>query len=534
MSDNKSPFQEGIEEDAVLEQFGYQQELKRHFSLLGMVGFSFSIVTSWTALGGVLIIGVESGGPPVMIWSWVGVSILSLAVGCSLAEMCSKFPLAGGQYSWVAILAPKSVAKVMSYICGWFMLIGILAMGAVNNFVGANFILGLAALFNEGYVIERWHTVLLTWLICIFAGSVNLFATRLLDKISKFILVWNISSFVIVVITILTMQKDKQPASFVFTEFHNSTGFNPAFAAIIGVVQALFGLVCYDAPSKMTEELMEPRRQAPHAIIWSVCIGAFTGFIFLVSLCFCMGDIEATANSVTGSPLIQIFYDSTGSKAGAGGLTSLIVVIVVFCANSLLAEGSRAVWAFSRDRGLPFSGVFSRVSSTSKIPVNAILLTMVVQAAFNAIYFGNLTGFETVITISTEGFYVSYALPMIARLLSVVLHGTPEVIFDGPFRLPRALSIFLNVAALVYVLFGVITFNLPTVSPVDADNMNYTPAAIGAIMLIAGVNWFWLQRGKREGFRGPDEGRVMSVIEGSALEPSQVVASDSATEHKTK
>ena len=50
-----------VREDAVLEKLGYQQELKRSFGLLGMIGFAFSIVTSWTALGGVLIVGVESG-----------------------------------------------------------------------------------------------------------------------------------------------------------------------------------------------------------------------------------------------------------------------------------------------------------------------------------------------------------------------------------------------------------------------------------------------------------------------------------------
>ena len=56
-------FDEQVHEDIVLEKLGYQQELKRSFGLLGMIGFSFSIVTSWTALGSVLIIGVESGGP---------------------------------------------------------------------------------------------------------------------------------------------------------------------------------------------------------------------------------------------------------------------------------------------------------------------------------------------------------------------------------------------------------------------------------------------------------------------------------------
>jgi len=52
-------------EDAVLEGMGYQQELKRSFGLIGMVGFSFSIVTCWSALSGILIVGIQSGGAPV-------------------------------------------------------------------------------------------------------------------------------------------------------------------------------------------------------------------------------------------------------------------------------------------------------------------------------------------------------------------------------------------------------------------------------------------------------------------------------------
>ena len=96
-------------------------ELNRSFGLLGMIGFSFSIVTCWTALGGVLIVGITSGGPPVMIYSWIGVCAFTLAVAYSLAEMCSAYPVAGGQYSWVYILSPKSVRRGLSFVTGWFM-----------------------------------------------------------------------------------------------------------------------------------------------------------------------------------------------------------------------------------------------------------------------------------------------------------------------------------------------------------------------------------------------------------------------------
>lgn len=136
----------------------------------------------------------------------------------------------------------------------------------------------------------------------------------------------------------------------------------------------------------------------------SVYIGAITGFFFLVAICFCIGDIQTTATTPTGVPLIQIFFDSTQSKVAACVLASLITVIVVFCANVLVAEGSRCLYAFARDHGLPFSGVFSKVDKKRQVPINAILLAAVVQLALCAIDFGTTTGFNTVIAIATEGF----------------------------------------------------------------------------------------------------------------------------------
>ncbi|KAK4994895.1 hypothetical protein LTR66_005164 [Elasticomyces elasticus] len=376
-----------VEEDAALEKLGSQQELKRSFGLIGMIGFSFSIVTPWSALSGVLVISAESGGPPVM----------------------------------------------------------------------------------------------------------------------------NICSFFTIVITILATNKHKQPASFVFKDFQNFSGFGTAYTAILGLLQAAFGMCCYDAPAHMTEEIKDARKQAPRAIVMSVWVGAVTGFIFLIAVCFCIGDIATVATSATGVPIIQIFYDSKQSVAGASCLSMLLIVIDIACANAMTAEGGRAVYAFARDRGLPFSDLWSKVEPKKQIPVYAVLLTVAVQVALNSIYFGTLAGFNTVVSIATEGFYVSYAMPLLVRVLARIQGKKPRL--DGPYSLGRY-GLALNVIGLLFLLFTSITFNFPTLSPVDSQNMNYTSAAIGVIMLIAAITW--LTTGRRQ-FTGPVSGGI--VVEG-ALEDS--------------
>jgi choline transport protein len=342
-------------------------ELKRTFNLVSMIGFCFSIVSSWTALSGVLIIGAESGGPPVMIWSWVGVCVFSMAVALSMAEMCSAYPLAGGQYSWAAILAPRSWSKGLSYICGWFMLIGIIAMGAVVNFIASGFILAMAVLNNPEYEITRWQSTLVAYAVAIAALSLNIFCPQMLHKMTNFFLIWNMGSFLIILITILATNDHKQTPSFVFSEFQNFTGFNKSYAAILGLLQSAFGMCCYDAPAHMTEEINDARKVAPKAIILSVALGAITGFAFLIAACFCMGSIDGVAESATGSPIVQIFYDSTKSVAGATCLTFLMVTIQFFSAISLLAEGGRAVVGRFSSVNLPLLTGFCSMHSLETV-----------------------------------------------------------------------------------------------------------------------------------------------------------------------
>ena len=373
-----------------------------------------------------------------MVFSFLAISIVTLAVAIPMAEMCSMYPVAGGQYSWVAALAPPSIARGLSYVSGWFMLIGmcfvkqwlvhqltvagILAMGATNNSIAANFTLGMANLVFPEYTIERWQTVLVAYLIAFIATAVNIFGPHLLNRLSRFILIWNVGSFLITMIVLLATNDNKQPASFVFQEFQNFSGWGSSMAAVVGILQACFGMCCYDAPSHMTEEMKSASKEAPKAIILSVVLGAVTGFAFLLTLCFCIGDINETAGTTTGVPVIQIIYDSTGSKAGTCVLSSMFAIIVMVAGNNLLAEGSRSIYAFARDHGLPFSNTFSAVSRKRQVPINAIFLTLAVQLALDAIDFGTTTGFETVIAIATEGFCKSSFDEFLTKYMHILIH----------------------------------------------------------------------------------------------------------------
>lgn len=81
----------------------------------------------------------------------------------------------------------------------------------------------------------------------------------------------------------------------------------------------------------------------------------------IVTLAFCVGNIDNVLSSETGFPFIQVFLNATGSVPATTGMT-VVIMIMQFCAAiSNVATTSRQIYSFARDKGLPFSDFFSQV-----------------------------------------------------------------------------------------------------------------------------------------------------------------------------
>lgn len=234
----------------------------------------------------------------------------------------------------------------------------------------------------------------------------------------------------------------------------------------------------------MAEEMHNPAVDAPRAMITTVIVGGITGWIFLISVLFCVGDIENVLGTATGVPFVQIWYDSTHSDAAIIILGLFQIICASLAALMLLTEGSRTVHAFARDHGLPFSNTWSKVSPTLNVPVNAILLSVAVQCVLCTIYFGTATGFYALTSVATIGFYVSYLMP----ILVLLIRGR-KVLNPGPFTLGK-LGPLANVVSIVFLTFGIIFFCIPSSVPVTAERMNYTIVVLAAVAIISTASWF--------------------------------------------
>ena len=106
-------------------------------------------------------------------------------------------------------------------------------------------------------------------------------------------------------------------------------------------------------------------------MIATAIVNGTLGFAMLVTLCFCLGDLNVVLGSKIGAfgyPFIEVFSQGTQSIGGATGMTCILIILSTFCCVANIATSSRQLFAFARDHGVPFSAFFAHVSEGDLIP----------------------------------------------------------------------------------------------------------------------------------------------------------------------
>lgn len=208
--------------DAALAKMGYKSELPRNLSMFSVLGLSFAIMAVPFGLSTTMYITLTDGQAVSVLWGWVVVSLISLCIAASLAEICAVYPTAGGVYYWSAMLATREWAPMASWVTGWLTLVGNWTVTLSINFGGAQLLLSAIALWNEDFVPNAWQTVLTFWAIMLICMAVNIFGAKYLDLINKVCVYWTGASVIIIMITLLAMADEYRSAAFVFGHYDDS------------------------------------------------------------------------------------------------------------------------------------------------------------------------------------------------------------------------------------------------------------------------------------------------------------------------
>ncbi|KAF9090432.1 hypothetical protein BGX29_011489 [Mortierella sp. GBA35] len=453
------------EDEARLAGLGYKQNMKRQFS--GLQNFGFTLTNSSVLIGIVPLFtfGMNTGGPVVAIWGWLLVAFFVMFIGLGMAEICSTYPTAGGLYFWTAKLGGPKWGPMFSWYEAWFNMLGQFAGCSGSVLAAATFLNTLISVWVEDYVVDGKKNFYIMAALMLLAGIINTAGGGALKVASLVSVVVHIFGTIAIIIVVLAGAPQLQPASFVFTEFRDYTGYttessaSPVFVFLLGLLQSQWSMLGYDA-------------------------------------------------SLGAAP--QIFIDCAG-KVGGSILIFLIVFAGFLCGIATVAANSRMLYAFARDGGLPFSPYWIVLNKRTQMPLRLVWMSVVVIIILALPALGSVAVLSAISGISIIGFTTSYAIPILLRITV----GADEFI-QREFNLGRW-SKPIGWVACIWTAFIFIIFNLPQSYPVvDMETFNYTPAAVGFLLIFTTASWFL---SARHWFKGPISEIALQELDGTAPAP---------------
>ncbi|KAL6613820.1 hypothetical protein ACP70R_036090 [Stipagrostis hirtigluma subsp. patula] len=486
-------------DQARLYQLGYKQELKRGLSVLSNFAFSFSIISVLTGVTTTYNTGLRYGGPVSMTLGWLVVATFNGCVALSMAEICSAYPTSGGLYYWSAKLAGKDWAPLASWITGWFNIVGQWAGTTSIDFGLAQLVqvivlLGTGGLNSGGYLASKYVVLAIYGVILIIHGVINSLPIQWLAWFGQLGAFCNVTGIFVLVILIPAVAKERASMKFIFTHFNTDNGMglhSKAYILAVGLLMSQYSVLGYDASVHMTEETKNADWSGPMGIITSVALSSVFGWIYLVALSSLMTDIPyllSPDNDAGGYAVAQSLYNTFHRRygSGVGGLMCLgVIAIATFLC------GSACITSNSRDGAMPFSRVWYQVNK-QEVPINVVWLSVAVAFVMALTSLGSQIAFQAMLSIATIGIYIAYALPIFFRVTTARKSFVP-----GPFHLGKY-GVVVGWVAVAWVALVTVLFSLPVAYPIAEDNFNYTPVAVGGVLLLCVGSWvlharFWFQ-----------------------------------------
>jgi amino acid transporter len=469
-----------------LRKLGYAQQLLRDMGGFANFALSFSIISILTGAITLYGYGLRMGGPLEMAVGWPLVSLLTLPVAASLAQLASSYPTAGALYHWASILGGKRAG----FFTAWLNCIGQFAITAGIDYGLSEF---LAAML--GMASDRSHVLPIFVLLLSSHGILNHLGVRLVGRLNQLSAWVHIAGVLAIVLGVAFFAPLNSPA-LLLTRFTDAP--RPYVAGfLLGLLQAAWTFTGYDASAHLCEETHDPTRNAPWGIFLSVAVSAVFGWALVIAVTLAIADLPAAAAAE--NPFLHVLRTALGPRLG-GGLVGLAMLAMWFCGLSSVTSNSRMLFAFARDGGLPFSGYVSRVSPRFRSPHVAVWVSAAAALAV-ALW---TPAYTAMVALSTIALYASYGIPI---ALGRRARKSGRWTRRGPWDLGRASSV-VNGVAVAWIAVLTVLFVLP---PNQVAGFTFA----GLLALLFAYWRLWM----KQRFRGPP---------GIEAEPSPILVSTSA------
>ncbi|MEU6672752.1 amino acid permease [Streptomyces sp. NPDC046853] len=450
----KSPELLVAESGADLEGHG----LKRTMGLFQLVCFGVGAIVGTGIFVG-LSDSVAEAGPAVAV-SYFLAAVTCIFTAFSFAELGGAIPVSGSSYSF----AYASLGERTAFLVGWCLL---LEYGVSVSAVAVGWSQYLNELLES---LTGWHLPDALSAGPGEGGAVNLPAVIVI-LLAAVLLVRGIreSARATAAMAVLKIGILLLFLAIAFTAFKagNLTPFAGAGASGItaGASLAFFSFIGFDAITTAGEEVKNPRRNIPIAIL--VCIGVVTLLYVAVAL-GAIGALGADAVADKPAALSLVVNEVTDSAVGGGIIAFGAVVAIASVVLAVMYGQTRILMSMSRDGLIP--RVFERVSPKTSTPVANTWIVAAVFAVPAA--FSSLDAVVNLTTIGTLGIMVVVnvavlalrrSAPELKRTFRVPLYPVSPILGVGfclyliwgtGWTTWVQFAVFLVVGALVYALYG--------------------------------------------------------------------------------
>ncbi|RNI17045.1 amino acid permease [Flexivirga caeni] len=501
---------EPLDDEDQLAKLGYKQELARTWSGFSNFAISFSIISILAGCLTTYGAGIGNGGPVSISWSWPIISAFIMIIGLTMSELVSSMPTSGGIYFWASKLGgPRA-----GFFTGWLNLIGLIAVTASVAYSCATF-------FDLTFQTWGWYSgtslsrIFLYFLvILVFIAGVNIFSSHLLALLNNISVWWHVVGALLLIAVLIFVPKDHLSFHQVFLDRFNGSGWSGGstsslsfWLAIIpfGFILTQYTITGFDASVHLSEETQGAAKTAAKGIWQSILYSAIGGYLLLLAVTFAIPKVHGIPQyaQIPAGGVQYVFMTALGSK-WAGLLLFISSAAQLFCCTACLTSTSRMMFAFSRDRAIPGSRMWSKVNE-HRTPVNAVICAAVIGAIITLPALkgvgGIPTAFYAVTSVSVIGLYFSFAIPIFLRWK----HGEKFDVGSG-WSNGRKYK-WMNPVAVIEIIVVGIMLMLPT-APAGApwrkefswSAVNYAPFMTVGVLIILAI---WWMASAKNWFKGP-------------------------------
>lgn len=471
--------EKGLDETPSFTNGNVAVQHQKPFSVWSAMSLGYNITN--TGIGLTLVVGnAVLGAGPLFIYGTFLVAAISLCVAITLGELSSAYPHAGGQYFWVAKLAPERFRRFLSYMTAILSWAAVICTGASAAQGLSNVVFQLVMLMRPDFPYQRWMGFLAMEAFNIMAALTTLHE-NFLPKLAKGFMFFSIATVLTIVIALLAPSTEKQTAAVVFGAdgYFNLSGWPDGMAFLIGLSGPNWGISCLDAATHLAEELPNPRKNIPIALLYTVGIGLAVGTATNLAMFFAATDLPNTTSLV--GLLLQVYK---GNPACAYVIGTMVCLIVFNALAGIHTWQARITFALSRDRGTPFHAHMGKLAPAPLFtPVWATFWGVAWIGLCGCLYLGSITAFNSFVSAGIVLQYITYATPAILLLIK-----GRDKFAHGPFFWPK-FGLISNVVVIVWAVLSLIIYSFAIFLPVLADEMNYLCVVIVFSLVYAEGYW---------------------------------------------